>query len=240
MAVLGTAWFAALTYAAALLVRQIHRNPETRLEPPPGDASPPEDRPATWATPTTRDEENGRAKSSLDGSLLDLAIASFAWCALVAHVAVAFDRLHGWSHDAAWRHTAERLENWFGVYDGTGVWANYAVIVLWGVDLAFDWWRRFRKSHAVRILRESCPRLSAPKPSRLSGPESSGLPSHPSSAVERPARWQVAIRLFVAFMQFQATLVFGGPPTRLVGLAFLVLYGALAWRSPRHWSLSGP
>lgn len=71
-------------------------------------------------------------------------IARVAWtvgclCYLV-HVACAFHFYHGWSHAAAWRHTAERTAELTGWKWGGGLYFNYAFTALWMAD-TLCWWR---------------------------------------------------------------------------------------------------
>ena len=67
--------------------------------------------------------------------------------ACVAHVAAAFQFVHGWSHDAAWAATAAQVRSVTGWESGTGLWVNYAFTAGWvGVAVAWDrlpvWSRR--------------------------------------------------------------------------------------------------
>jgi hypothetical protein len=72
-------------------------------------------------------------------------IARIAWtlgCLFyLAHVACAFHFYHGWSHAAAYRHTAERTVAVVGWNWGGGIYFNYAFTVVWLAD-AVVWWRR--------------------------------------------------------------------------------------------------
>lgn len=60
----------------------------------------------------------------------------------VVHVATAFDRVHGWSHAAAYRHV-ERVSGF-----GPGVFVSYAFTVIWVADAG--WWWLDRPSYAAR------------------------------------------------------------------------------------------
>ena len=69
--------------------------------------------------------------------------ARLAWtagcAALIAHFTCAFQFYHGWSHESAYidtaRHTAAVVEiNW-----GGGLFINYAVAILWSIDVGW-WW----------------------------------------------------------------------------------------------------
>lgn len=57
----------------------------------------------------------------------------------LVHVFAAFAFFHAWSHDAAYRHTAETTRAVVGVDWGGGLYVNYAFTLLWGVD-AILWW----------------------------------------------------------------------------------------------------
>ena len=71
-------------------------------------------------------------------------LARAAWtlgCAFyLAHVAAAFQFVHAWSHDAAYRETARQTGEAFGMNWGGGLYFNYAFTVLWIFDAAW-WWR---------------------------------------------------------------------------------------------------
>jgi hypothetical protein len=72
-------------------------------------------------------------------------IARIAWtlgCLFyLAHVACAFHFYHGWSHMAAYRHTAERTAAVVGWKWGGGIYFNYAFTAVWFAD-AVAWWLR--------------------------------------------------------------------------------------------------
>jgi hypothetical protein len=71
-------------------------------------------------------------------------IAALLWTAayllMVVHVALAFHFVHHWSHEAAMRDTARQTAEVFGLNWGGGLFANYALLVVWAVDVA-RWWR---------------------------------------------------------------------------------------------------
>ncbi|MAI30283.1 MAG: hypothetical protein CMM07_01275 [Rhodopirellula sp.] len=54
---------------------------------------------------------------------------------LVLHVLLSFHFVHHWMHSDAWNRTATETENLIGVRSGNGVWANYLMLVFWGMDL---------------------------------------------------------------------------------------------------------
>ena len=59
---------------------------------------------------------------------------------LVIHVLIAFATVHGWSHRAAFDHTAVRTEEVTGIDWGGGLFFNYAFTLIWIADVA-AWWR---------------------------------------------------------------------------------------------------
>jgi hypothetical protein len=71
-------------------------------------------------------------------------VASILWTTgfftMVAHVILAFHFVHDWSHEAALEDTARQTGEVFGIRWGGGVFANYALLVVWGVDVV-RWWR---------------------------------------------------------------------------------------------------
>ncbi len=73
-----------------------------------------------------------------------LGMARLAWtggCILfLAHVACAFNFFHGWSHAAAYQHTARRTEETIGIFWGGGLYLNYAFTLVWLADVLW-WWR---------------------------------------------------------------------------------------------------
>jgi hypothetical protein len=53
----------------------------------------------------------------------------------VLHVCLSFHFVHHWLHSDAWNRTANETENLIGIRNGYGIWANYLMLVLWGMDL---------------------------------------------------------------------------------------------------------
>jgi hypothetical protein len=64
--------------------------------------------------------------------------ADFCYLAAIAvyltHVACAFGLLHGWSHAAAYEHTALRTAETIGWSWGGGLWFNYLLTAAWTLD----------------------------------------------------------------------------------------------------------
>ena len=71
-----------------------------------------------------------------------------AAAAYLAHVAAAFAIHHGWSHAAAYAHTAARTEALLGLAWGGGLWVNYAFTVLWVGEAL--WWQTRPAGYARR------------------------------------------------------------------------------------------
>ncbi len=79
-------------------------------------------------------------------------IARATWtlgCALyLVHVAAAFQFVHHWSHDAAYRETARQTAALFGWNWGGGIYFNYLFTLIWIVDAA--WWQRGLSAYRER------------------------------------------------------------------------------------------
>jgi len=58
----------------------------------------------------------------------------------MAHAASAFHFYHGWSEESAYRETARQTAEVIGLNWGGGIYANYAVVFFWILDVAC-WWR---------------------------------------------------------------------------------------------------
>src|SRR5262245_61035199 len=71
-------------------------------------------------------------------------IARLAWTvacvALLAHIACAFQFVHGWSQEHAYRETARQTAAVFGLNWGGGLYVNYVFAACWIADVAW-WWR---------------------------------------------------------------------------------------------------
>jgi hypothetical protein len=69
--------------------------------------------------------------------------ARFAWTtgcvALVAHFICAFQFYHAWSHESAYLDTARQTAAVVSLNWGGGLFINYAVAILWSIDLGW-WW----------------------------------------------------------------------------------------------------
>lgn len=65
---------------------------------------------------------------------------TLACIGLLVHVASAFYFYHGWSHEAAYRDTARQTDEVVGINWGGGLYVNYALLILWIVDVIWWWW----------------------------------------------------------------------------------------------------
>jgi hypothetical protein len=120
---------------------------------------------------------------------------------LILHTFAAFHAVHGWSHQAAFDHTAERSSELVGIRAGWGLYLNELAIAAWLIDVVLAW-------------RQSLSPISALSPT-----------------LWRP---RIVIWLFLAFMQFQACVVFGRGFIRWFGLVVTLAAGWLLWH--RHHS----
>jgi hypothetical protein len=122
---------------------------------------------------------------------------------LFVHVACAFQFVHHWSHRAAYEATAQQTEALTGFASGSGVYVNYAVLVVWLSDVCW-WWRS------------------------------------PASYESRTLGSQWLLQGFLAFVWFNATVVFGHGTVQWLGSAAWILLIILCWRrrsarfSPRN------
>lgn len=60
---------------------------------------------------------------------------------LVVHVAAAFHFFHTWSHEVAYRDTAHQVSLLFGWAWGGGLYFNYALVLMWVMDVLW-WWQQ--------------------------------------------------------------------------------------------------
>lgn len=139
---------------------------------------------------------------------------------LAAHMAAAFHFLHGWSHSAAWRHTATRTGEEIGFYWGGGIYANYLALALWATDVVMRWWKIAADKIPIR------------PPSTHSS--SAILKGKPTSVL---SGFHQSTYLYLLFLQFQATVVFGGVTARALGVTFLVVASGvwvIRWRRSKR------
>lgn len=59
----------------------------------------------------------------------------------LAHVACAFQFTHHWSHEHAWRHTADETQRLMGFSFGDGIYFSYFFALLWLGDVICQWLR---------------------------------------------------------------------------------------------------
>lgn len=67
-------------------------------------------------------------------------VSSCGLALALIHTLLAFDVVHGWSHDDAVLSTAMQTARVFGTGVGWGVYVNYVFFLTWLLDLV--WWRR--------------------------------------------------------------------------------------------------
>ena len=69
--------------------------------------------------------------------------ARLAWTvgcvALIAHFVCAFNFYHSWSHESAYVDTARQTAEVFRINWGGGLFINYALVLVWIVDVTW-WW----------------------------------------------------------------------------------------------------
>jgi hypothetical protein len=77
------------------------------------------------------------------GALRRANLARRVWtlgcCLYILHVVCAFAFFHAWSHDHAYRHTAQRTQSLTGLDWGGGLYVNYALTAWWIGD-TLAWW----------------------------------------------------------------------------------------------------
>ena len=69
------------------------------------------------------------------------ALFTAALVVMVAHSALAFGVLHGWSHAEALLHAARRTQEVTGTAAPRGFYANHAFLAFWTIEAA-AWWLR--------------------------------------------------------------------------------------------------
>lgn len=155
------------------------------------------------------------SKAPLLGRLF-LAAWTIGCVSLIVHMAAAFHFVHHWSHQAAWEHTAKRTAEEFGFYWGHGIYANYLALAVWVIDVFLRFWR-------VGCFET----------------QGDDVPS-PVRVAVRGWNWSQGLHgfhrlayVYLLFLQFQATVVFGGFEARLFGGSLFLIAAALAvsrWR----------
>jgi hypothetical protein len=72
-----------------------------------------------------------------------LELVKYLWTAactlMMIHIAAAFHGYHSWSHRAAYDHVANRTREVMGLDWGGGLYANYALGVIWTADVIWLW-----------------------------------------------------------------------------------------------------
>lgn len=88
-----------------------------------------------WLLAIRGDRGSGR------GPLIWRAVWTAGCISLAVHVLTAMHFEHGWSHAAAFRHTARQTRDIVGIDWGGGLYFNYALVMLWTVDVTLLWAR---------------------------------------------------------------------------------------------------
>jgi hypothetical protein len=130
-------------------------------------------------------------------------LAWTAGCILyLTHVWGAFQFFHSWSHLAAYRETARRTRELFGIEWGGGLYFNYLFSLVWLADTVWLWKSLDTYHH-------------------------------------RPSWVGTAIHAFLAFMFFNATVIFASGFSRWLGVAATTAL-VLLWLRARTLGPSGP
>jgi hypothetical protein len=74
------------------------------------------------------------------------------------HVALAFELVYAWDHEAAVAATAQQAAERFGWGWRGGIYVNYLFLALWSADVV--WWWAAPASHAARSVRIETARLA--------------------------------------------------------------------------------
>lgn len=78
---------------------------------------------------------------------------TIGWGLFVLHMLAAFHFQHGWSHQRAYADTAKQTGELIGWEFGGGVYFNYLMILLWGVDVC-AWWLGWAAAAGYRVWRK--------------------------------------------------------------------------------------
>jgi len=80
-------------------------------------------------------------------------IWTVGWGLFVLHMLAAFHFQHGWSHQQAYTDTARQTGELIGWEFGGGVYFNYLLILLWGMDVS-AWWLGWTAASGYRVWRK--------------------------------------------------------------------------------------
>jgi hypothetical protein len=107
---------------------------------------------------SAENESAGPAPTTSRGGSPVLEIWTVGCVIYLLHVAAAFHFVHGWSHAAAWRQTAQQTADLTGWNWGGGLWINYAFTLWWPLDVAWSWRRGLDRMPRwyVRTLHAAC------------------------------------------------------------------------------------
>jgi len=76
------------------------------------------------------------------------------WGLFVLHMLAAFHFQHDWSHQQAYVDTAKQTGELIGWEFGGGVYFNYLLVGLWGIDL-LTWWSGWAAAAGYRVWRKT-------------------------------------------------------------------------------------
>lgn len=77
---------------------------------------------------------------------------TIGWTSYAAHVILAFQFVHDWSHADAWQHTAIETERMTRIRRGEGLWVNYLFTAMWLADVVRIWTACRRRVATNRTL----------------------------------------------------------------------------------------
>jgi len=88
------------------------------------------------------------AASELTRGAARLMFWSLAAVLMLVHSVAAFGTIYGWSHEAALAATARQTRELTGFDSGSGIYVNYALLLVWLGDVV--WWWRAPVGYAAR------------------------------------------------------------------------------------------
>jgi hypothetical protein len=121
------------------------------------------------------------------------ALWTAGYLTFIVHVLCAFHFYHQWSHHAAWQETARQTRELTGMDSGNGLYANYAFLAVWGIDVLW-WW--------LSPVAYQC----------------------------RPRAIEFAVQGYLAFISFNATVVFATGFARWLGIVLCLLLAVSVFR----------
>ena len=74
---------------------------------------------------------------------------TIAVISLIGHFISAYQFYHHWSHESAYVDTARQTDEVIGLNWGGGLFINYALLIIWTIDVSW-WWLRGLNSYRAR------------------------------------------------------------------------------------------